>query len=456
MEQAIDGYFSIDDVIINPKGDVTISGYTPLEIQEIFRNFTNYEDLPAVKLGLKGYDGIWAAALALNKTASDLETKGLERLEDFTYKNADMAKLLFSNAMNTTFIGVRGSISFDKNGDLNAMYMISRLQGGQKQMVGLYYSNKIEWLPDTPVIWKGGVIPKDSVTTIKITRELSSSLYITICCLSGLGIVLTCVFLAFNIGYRKSRIVKMSSPNLNNVTMVGCLILYSAVFWETKGTSTILACEAKLVSLTVGFSLAFGGLFAKTWRVYVIFTHGTKQKKVVKDKQLLLMVCGLVTINLSIIIVWFVIDPFQIVVHQLPVEVNVIDDFEIRESIKHCYSQKQIYFLGCLLTFHGIILLFGVFLALQTRKVKIDGLNDSKMIGVCIYNLVVLSFLGVTVSLTLKFDHELNYGITSCIIIVATTVTQCLIVLPKIIGHFSTSRVHDVDRVGPVNVVPHS
>ena len=32
--------------------------------------------------------------------------------------------------------------------------------------------------------------------------------------------------------------------------------------------------------LTVGFSLTFGALFAKTWRVYRIFTAGAKQKTV--------------------------------------------------------------------------------------------------------------------------------------------------------------------------------
>ncbi|XP_041350716.1 gamma-aminobutyric acid type B receptor subunit 2-like [Gigantopelta aegis] len=369
LEQAIDGYFSIDQIQINPRPQVTISGHTPQQLLEIYRNWTNHENLPGLELGLKGYDGIWAAALALNKTASDLEANGTERLEDFTYKNADMAQLLFNNAMNVSFMGTRGKISFDENGDLKAMYKISRFQGGRKEMVGLYYSNTIEWLPETPIVWKGGHIPKDSVTVIRITQALSPSLYIAICCVSAMGFVLTCVFLTFNIGYRKSRIVKMSSPNLNNVTLVGCLVLYGTAFWESNATSTFTAfCQAKLVSLTVGFSLAFGGLFAKTWRVYVIFTHGTKQKKVVKDKQLLLMVCGLVTINISIIIVWFVIDPFQIVVQQLPVKINVIHDIEIHGSIKNCNSHMQIYFLGCLLTVQGIILLFGVFLALQTRK----------------------------------------------------------------------------------------
>ena len=72
-----------------------------------------------------------------------------------------------------------------------------------------------------------------------------------------------------------------------------------------------------------------------------------------------------------------------------------------------------------------------VVLPLSTQ-VKVEGLNDSKMIGVCIYNIVVLSFLGVMVSLTLKSDYDLNYGITSSIIVLATTFTQCLIVVPKV------------------------
>ncbi|XP_041350597.1 gamma-aminobutyric acid type B receptor subunit 2-like isoform X2 [Gigantopelta aegis] len=197
--------------------------------------------------------------------------------------------------------------------------------------------------------------------------------------------------------------------------------------------------QAKIVSIAVGFSLAFGGLFAKTWRVYLIFTNGAKQKKIVKDSQLFLMVSMLITINISIIIIWFMIDPLDVTIENLPTEFNHIDDIEVHKDIVNCTSSNQIYFMGTLFGVQGIILLFGVFLSLQTRKVTVDGLNDSKMIGVCIYNVVVLSFLGVMVSLTLKSNVDLHYGIISCIIILATTVTQCLIIIPKIKGHFNNS-----------------
>jgi gamma-aminobutyric acid type B receptor len=38
--------------------------------------------------------------------------------------------------------------------------------------------------------------------------------------------------------------------------------------------------QAKTTLLVVGISLAFGALFAKTWRVHVIFTNTSLQRKV--------------------------------------------------------------------------------------------------------------------------------------------------------------------------------
>lgn len=44
----------------------------------------------------------------------------------------------------------------------------------------------------------------------------------------------------------------------------------------------ILTFQAAHVTLAVGFTLTFGAFFAKTWRVYKIFTASEKLKKVVR------------------------------------------------------------------------------------------------------------------------------------------------------------------------------
>ena len=43
----------------------------------------------------------------------------------------------------------------------------------------------------------------------------------------------------------------------------------------------------------------------------------------------------------------------------------------------------------------ALLLLFGSFFAWETRKVQIEALNDSKHIGLCVYNVVIMSALTV-------------------------------------------------------------
>jgi hypothetical protein len=47
-----------------------------------------------------------------------------------------------------------------------------------------------------------------------------------------------------------------------------------------------------------GFSLAFGAMFSKTWRVHSIFTDLKLNKKVIKDYQLFMVVGILLAIDI--------------------------------------------------------------------------------------------------------------------------------------------------------------
>lgn len=59
-----------------------------------------------------------------------------------------------------------------------------------------------------------------------------------------------------------------------------------------------------------GFSLAFGAMFSKTWRVHSIFTDVKLNKKVIKDYQLFMVVGVLLFIDLVLMTTWQVADPF--------------------------------------------------------------------------------------------------------------------------------------------------
>ena len=63
---------------------------------------------------------------------------------------------------------------------------------------------------------------------------------------------------------------------------------------------------------------------------------------------------------------------------------------------------------------------------------KIAALNDSHLIGTCLYNVVVLSAVGLTLNLVLVDQVALLYGIISAILIAATTATQLIVFIPKV------------------------
>ena len=91
------------------------------------------------------------------------------------------------------------------------------------------------------------------------------------------------LYTTFNYPVRQ---IKMSSPNLNNLIIVGCLLCYSSVIILGLDSSLTsepafrYICTVKAWVLMAGFTLSFGSMFSKTWRVHSIFTNVQLNKKV--------------------------------------------------------------------------------------------------------------------------------------------------------------------------------
>ena len=82
--------------------------------------------------------------------------------------------------------------------------------------------------------------------------------------------------------------------------------------------------------------------------------------------------------------------------------------------------------------YKGLMLVFGVYMAWSTRRVKIPALNDSKYIGLNVYNVVIMSVLVVSMSNVLSDEPTLAYILVSSFIMLSTTATLCLLFLPKV------------------------
>ena len=75
------------------------------------------------------------------------------------------------------------------------------------------------------------------------------------------------------------RLVKLTSPYVNVMIIAGAVIFYITVILfgvdENVASSSTVdhLCQTKVWLVAIGFSLLFGTIFAKTWRIYYIFNH---------------------------------------------------------------------------------------------------------------------------------------------------------------------------------------
>ena len=81
--------------------------------------------------------------------------------------------------------------------------------------------------------------------------------------------------------------VKRSSPHVNVMIIAGAIIFYTTVILfgvdENIASFTVVdgLCHARVWLCVIGFSLLFGTIFAKAWRIYYIYSNSQMNKTVV-------------------------------------------------------------------------------------------------------------------------------------------------------------------------------
>ncbi|XP_071113148.1 gamma-aminobutyric acid type B receptor subunit 1-like [Haliotis cracherodii] len=379
--KVIDNAFSLDNVYYNPSDDVSISNMTPSQFRSQYTDYINRTANSTLISGHErapvAYDVMWAAAIALNQTNNYLQRiNDPRRIENFTYTDRELGQLIYDHTRQLNFSGITGRIQFDDRGDPRSFVSIRIFRDARNIIIGVsdITEEDIRWRTSSTncSVFPDGRVPVDSVRVEERVITLLVPLYIAMCCLAGAAMVLAIVFLVFNIVCRNERIIKMSSPNLNNVILSGCVITYIEVFLADLDdrSSQCKLFKVKIFVLTIGFSMTFGALFAKTWRVYAIFTSKfTITRRVYRDWSLFLLVGVLVLVNSGILLAWILMDSINITHHPLIPETVTDSDVIIQPVVYLCSSPNSKYYLGPILGVLGTLLFFGVFLAWETRKV---------------------------------------------------------------------------------------
>ncbi|XP_033638880.1 gamma-aminobutyric acid type B receptor subunit 2-like [Asterias rubens] len=456
LQLALQGFLSTDILPLSGSEDETISGYTPKEYEELYN--ANRGDEYSTFHGY-AYDGVWVMAKAFDSVLETLRARGdLDRFWNFDYTDDGLLEM-FTKAMNeTNFRGVTGSVQF-REGERLGSTVHKQLQGDVEMKVAEYYAvtDSLNLSSGSGFKWAvgGDKIPRDTQVTKTELLTVSLALFGVMSSIAVAGIIMAHGFLFFNMRYRNQRYIKMSSPFLNNLIIMGGILTYVSVVLlgidhgvSLSEQAYTVICTSRAWILCLGFTLAFGAMFSKTWRVHRIFTNIKMKKKVIKDGQLIAIVGFMAVIDLVILIVWQIVDPMKPATIELSPRMDTSGrDIMIIPVIETCVSSQMTIWLAAIYIYKGVLMIFGLFLAWETRHVSIPALNDSKYIGSSVYNVAIMCVLGVALSSVITEDPNASYGLVSVFILFCSTVTLCLVFVPKVIEMRGNPNVNERVRV---------
>ncbi|KAG7317138.1 hypothetical protein KOW79_019436 [Hemibagrus wyckioides] len=437
---AMEGYISVDFEPLSAKRIKGISGRTPQEYEREYNREREQKGVEASKFHGFAYDGIWVIAKTLSRVMELLPQKRHDIYHNKTMDDREVGKLVLDVMNETNFFGVTGQVMF-RNGERMGTIKFTQFQEGQEVKVGEYNAiADILDLINNTIRFQGVEPPKDRTFVRLERRHINVPLYSILSTITILGMLMAGAFLFFNIKNRNHRLIKMSSPYMNNLIILGGMLSYASIFLFGLDGSFVsdqafeTLCTVRTWILIVGYTTAFGAMFAKTWRVHAIFKNVKMKKKIIKDQKLLIIVGGMLLIDLCILICWQIVDPLKRTVEMYSLEADPQGrDMAIRPFLEHCENTHMTIWLGIVYAYKGLLMLFGCFLAWETRNVSIPALNDSKYIGMSVYNVGIMCIIGAAVSFLTRDQPNVQFCIVALVIIFCSTITLCLVFVPKLI-----------------------
>ncbi|XP_036358945.1 probable G-protein coupled receptor 156 isoform X2 [Octopus sinensis] len=234
-------------------------------------------------------------------------------------------------------------------------------------------------------------------------KPLTQELFWLSIFLATTGTIVSIHFLAFNIFYRKHRLIKMSSPHLNAVTCTGsmlsnscCLIYGLQVYTQYHSFAATLLCQIRAWFLVCSFTLILVPILAKCWRVNQIFKKAAFKR-----------------------------------VENLTSRSNMNASSVI--NVPRCCCEFEYIWMSLLFIYKGSVLSFGLYVAWQIRNITLPSMDDAKPMILIILTVFILCSSSIALwHLFREKPVVVNSGLTVIIWLFALF-TQSAIFIPKIL-----------------------
>ncbi|KAJ3156156.1 hypothetical protein HDU86_004124 [Geranomyces michiganensis] len=161
------------------------------------------------------------------------------------------------------------------------------------------------------------------------------------------------------------------------------------------GTVNKAVCVAQPFVLNIGFGLVFSNLMAKTWRVFRIFNNRKMMGKPISDGQIFAFSGAIFFVECLMSIIWVAVST--------PVPTTFwLNDLQLVVVCQSPNESVQVAMTGICIAFNALLLTLTTVLSFSTRKV-VSEYNETKWIGMSVYNIVAVSALFIPLVYTTAF-----------------------------------------------------
>jgi len=235
----------------------------------------------------------------------------------------------------------------------------------------------------------------------------------------GIEIIITSIVAFYIIKYRNFIEIRRSSP-LFLITMLFGIILAFVSIVTFIGKPTNFICILRPYVLVLTFGLTFFSLLLKTFRIKVIFDKVNIQ---VKDSNLVLYLCILLGIELILVTIWSVVAGMKPDVKKVNDEMH----YWVCKNTSSLGSTIQMF----LIVINGLALVYGCYLAYKVKNVYSE-YNESKVIGLSIYGIVICMIILMFIVNINSLDHTTLFLIQSLMIILSADIILVFMFTPKL------------------------
>lgn len=270
-------------------------------------------------------------------------------------------------------------------------------------------------------------VPEEDMTFI------SSPLLIVGAVLFSIQAILSVSSWAWTIYYREHKVVKASQPLFLCLISFGALILCAGIIPlgiqdNNPANNVDAACMAMPWLVSMGFSILFSALFAKIWRIMLVWRAATRMRpKKVEAKDVASIMVGVVMLQAVVLLCWTFIDPLK---WEREVLLTDLNGYAL-ESYGSCRSDNIMHFLIPLVCIDGLMLLYALFLCFKTRKISSE-YQEGTWITASVLSISQILALAIPILVIVGSNNDAFYFMRAAAIFLISSTVTILIFAPKV------------------------